>query len=280
MSSATSNIIISASSDIGAALCRRWLDQGSNVFGTFRNRSEAVDELEGKGAWMASCDLSNSDSIQVACSNLKDICPKWDTIVMCPGLIEPVGPFAECDFDEWEDSFRVNFTGQLRIIHELLPSRNLSAPYGPCILLFAGGGTNNATLNYSSYTVSKIALIKMCELMDAEVPDTRFVIIGPGWVKTKIHESTLRVGEQAGENYWKTIEKLQGDECTPMNSVLDCCDWAVGTPREVIGGRNFSVVHDEWNTGPLAVQTLQDPDMYKLRRHGNAWISNGTHRLE
>ena len=270
-----SAIIISASSDIGTALCHRWLGRGWNVFGTYRTKSKAVEDLQTEGATLVRCGLASTISIQDACANLRTLCPEWDTLVLCPGLVEPVGPFAESDFDKWEDSVRVNFTSQLRIVHELLPSRNLLAPGSPCVLLFAGGGTNNATLNYSAYTISKIALIKMCELLDAEMPDTRFVIIGPGWVKTKIHNSTLQAKEKAGENYQKTIEKLTSGECTPMDSILECCDWVVSAPREVVGGRNFSVVYDEWNTGPLTEQIQQDPDMYKLRRHGNAWTANG-----
>ena len=120
--------------------------------------------------------------------------------MLCPGTQEPAGPFVTCNFDAWEESVRVNFTGQIRIIQELLPTRRVHPALEPLVLLFAGGGTNNATVNYSAYTISKIALIKMCELLDAEVPDTRFAILGPGWVKTKIHEATLRVGAQAGAN--------------------------------------------------------------------------------
>lgn len=47
----------------------------------------------------------------------------------------------------------------MRVIHGLLPCRRAGSAPGPCVLLFAGGGTNSATINYSAYTVSKIAFI-------------------------------------------------------------------------------------------------------------------------
>ncbi len=262
-------IIISASSDIGTAMSRRWLTYGWNIFGTYRTRSRAVSELENDGIKLVRCDLSSIKSIRDACDNLRILCPQWDALVMCPATQDPVGPFVECDFSEWEESIRANFISQMRIIHELLPSRRLSSTLGPCVLFFAGAGANNAPPNYSAYVVSKIALTKMCELLDSEVPDTRFVIIGPGWVKTKIHQQTLKAGVRAGPNYKRTMEKMAGNECTPMNQVLDCCEWLINTPRELVGGRNFSVVFDKWGTKELEEKLSQEPDMYKLRRYGN-----------
>jgi len=267
-----SAIIISASSDIGTAMSQRWLARGWNVLGTYQTRSQAVDELEAHGVKVVRCDLSDPQSVRDACSALRALCPAWDVLVMCPGTQNPVGAFVECNFDEWEESVRINFTSQMRIIHELLPSRQVNSTLEPCVLLFAGGGTNNAPVNYSAYTISKIALIKMCELLDAEVLDTRFVIVGPGWVKTKIHESTLKAGARAGTNYQRTIQKLASDECTPMDQVLDCCDWVVDAPRESVSGRNFSVAFDMWGTEELAQRLAEEPNMYKLRRYGNDWL--------
>lgn len=267
-----SAIIISASSDIGMAMSRRWQTCGWNVCGTFRTRSQAVDELHAKGVKLVHCDLSNAQSVRDACSKLRTLCPQWDVLVLCPGSQDPVGSFLECNFDEWEESIKVNFTSQMRVIHELLPSRRDNSPLGACVLLFAGGGTNNATVNYSAYTISKIASIKICELLDAEMRDTRFAIIGPGWVKTKIHNSTLRAGERAGANYHRTVQKLDSEKCTPMDQVLDCCDWLIDAPRELISGRNFSVVFDQWGTDALARLLSEQPDVYKLRRYGNDWL--------
>ena len=267
-----SAIIISISSDIGTAISRRWLTRGWNIFGTYRTKTKSVSELQGHEVNPVYCDLSYLQSIRDACSSLNILCPKWDILVMCPGAQDPIGSFIECDFDDWEESIRLNFTAQMRIIYELLPSRRINSEFGPCVLLFAGGGTNSAPINYSAYTISKIALIKMCELLDAEILDTRFVIVGPGWVKTKIHESTLKAGARAGANYQRTIKKLANFECTPMDQVLDCCDWVVNSPRELVSGRNFSVAFDMWETEELKRRLSEEPNMYKLRRFGNGWL--------
>ena len=265
-------IIISASSDIGAAMSLRWVSKGWSVSGTYRTDAPLVNSLMSEGVKLIRCDLRDRTSIINACSRLTDERPEWDVLVIAPGTQDPVGPFLELDFDDWEESILVNFTAQMRMIHSLLPTRRWDSELEPCVLLFAGGGTNNAPVNYSGYIISKIAQIKMCELLDAEIPSVRFVIVGPGWVKTKIHESTLTAGSRlAGDNFRRTVEMLESDNLTPMDDVLDCCDWLIKSPREQISGRNFSVVYDSWGSKELQSQLERDSDMYKLRRSGNDW---------
>ena len=266
-----SAIIVSASSDIGLALSKRWLYYEWKVFGTYRTSSSATKELQEQGVYLTSCDLSKEASMSKACKELRSKCSQWDILVLAPGTVNPIGPFLSSDFSEWEKSIQVNFTAQLRVIHELLKTRKNNGVFSPLVLFFAGGGTNNATINFSAYTVSKIALIKICELLAAEIDDTRFAIIGPGWVKTKIHTQTLQAGEKAGNSYQQTLKKYENEDWTPMQKVLDCCDWAVLASKEVISGRNFSVVYDAWNTNELENALLADPNMYKLRRSGNNW---------
>jgi NAD(P)-dependent dehydrogenase (short-subunit alcohol dehydrogenase family) len=264
-------IIISASSDIGSALSTRWSSNYWDVYGTYRTASPAAKALEGRGVKLVYCDLASADSIKKACTELRGLCPQWDALVICPGVLQPIGAFTAVDFDEWEESIKINFGSQMRLIHELLPTRRAQSAPEPIVILFAGGGTNSAPVNYSAYTVSKIGLIKMVELLDTEIPDTRFAIIGPGWVKTKIHDATLAAGKRAGSNYQSTVQRLAADDFIPINDVLDCCDWLVDAQRKIISGRNFSVAHDQWGTEALEEQLAANPDMYKLRRSGNDW---------
>ena len=272
MISDRSAIIISASSDIGMAISQHWLTRDWKIFGTYRTRSQAVNDLAAHGVSLVHCDLSDSQSVNDACSQLRKLCPNWNVLALCPGMLDPIGAFADCNFPEWEESVKVNFTSQMRIIHELLPTRHGNSVVEPSMLLFAGGGTNDAPVNYSAYTASKVALIKMCELLAAEIPDARFVIVGPGWVKTKMHDSTLGAGARAGANYHRTVERLSSDKFTSMDEVLDCCDWLIEAPRGVMNGRNFSVTYDMWGTEELASRLIEEPNMYKLRRHGNDWM--------
>ena len=260
-------IILSISSDIGFALANDWIEKGYNVSGTYRNYSDKCKDLELMGVELIECDLENLVSTEDAISNFikKE---GWDVLVLAAGTQDPVSSFEDCKFNQWENSIMANFTGQLRFLHGMLPNRNIKKNLTPSVLFFAGGGTNNATLNYSAYTISKIASIKMCELLDAEILDTSFTILGPGWVKTKIHQSTISAKEKAGNNYSKTLEMFENDNFFAMSEVVACCEWIINSKRELVGGRNFSAVFDPWRSEKINIIAEND-DYYKLRRFGN-----------
>lgn len=271
-SSPQTAIVIGASSDIGTAMCNQWRARDWSISGTFRSRSAPVDSLEARGVKLSHCELSEPQSVNRACDQLAKWSPNWNVLVLGPGNQEPVGPFHECNFDEWENSIRVNFTSQMRFVHRLLPFRS-KGPNPPTVLFFAGGGTNNAPTNYSAYIESKIALIKMTEILDAEVPDTRFLIVGPGWVKTKIHQATIDAGAKAGANLQRTLDRLASTNLIPMEQVLEGCDWLIAAPKDAVGGRNFSIEFDKWGDDSLLETLRSDPNFCKLRRAGNVEVA-------
>lgn len=261
-------IIISASSDIGSAICEDWHKKNWQVLGTYRTLSSTVQKLMRQGIDLIPCDLLDSKSLENASIELQRKMSCWDTLLFASGLMEPIGLFSEVDFSKWENGLNVNLIKPLQIVHKLLPYRNKNQK--PTVIFFAGGGTNNAVTHYSSYTLSKIALIKMCELLAAEIEDTRFVIVGPGWVKTKIHQETLKAKEKAGKNLQRTLERLKGFDWVSMDEVIQCCNYLATTSCNAISGRNFSLVYDSWGTAQLEKELEEDSHMYKLRRYKNS----------
>ena len=161
----------------------------------------------------------------------------------------------------------------MQILQKFIPSANTKNNSSPVCLFFAGGSTNNASKNYSAYTISKIASIKMVELLDAELPDISFTILGPGPVNTKIHQATLNTSfEKIGEYYDKTKNMLDNNLCYPIENVIKCCDWLIHQKRSLIGGRNFSAVHDPWDQSKIS-KISSNPDLFKLRRYGNDFFN-------
>jgi FkbM family methyltransferase len=262
-------IILSISSDLGTALANAWLDAGITVVGTYRTESPTLDVLRARGVALVECDLLDRASVDQAIVKLQAAVIDWDVLVVAAGTLSPVGPFIECAFDDWERSIAANLMMPLRMVQGLMRSRRRSSKLGPIVLFFAGSGTNNAVTNFSAYTLSKIACIKMVELLDAEVQDARFAILGPGWVKTKIHKAVLVAGTRAGSNFDLTKRLFESNGGVPVNRVVECCEWLIGAPRIAISGRNFSLVHDSWEKPELLELLANDQDMYKLRREGN-----------
>ena len=257
--------ILGGSADIGVELAARYLDAGCQVALTYRRR-EALDRLAGRPGFAAiPCDVASPDSIAAAAAEFAHLGWRWDKFLSIVGTMEPIGPFFELDFAAWSRSITVNAIGQLHVLHALYPHRRQPGEVGA--MFMAGGGTNNPFTNYSAYAASKIFLIKMAELLDDEAPDLNVFVVGPGFVRTKIHDETLGPSARPGANRQKTLDFLDTPG-TSHDDIFACIEWCFDQGRAVAGGRNFSVVHDPWRDGGVALKAALggDSNLYKMRR--------------
>lgn len=257
--------ILAASADIGLELSERLIADGWHVVGTAR-KSDRLEAIRQRPEFtFLPCDLSDRDSMRSLISAYSELGHPWDLFISTAGTMAPIGSFFDLDFDQWELSFTINATAQLRVLHGIWPYRRQDAIVD--VMLMAGGGTNNPFTNYSAYCASKITLIKMCELLDDEEPGLNIFILGPGFVQTRIHQETLRAKSNAGDGYAKTLEFLETPG-TSLHDIYGHMSWCMAQGRETCGGRNFSTVHDPWrdNGQSLGRRLRGDPDAFRLRR--------------
>jgi len=260
--------ILGITSDIGRELGLRFMSDGWRVTGTYRPQADR-DSLPAAFK-LFECDLSSAESVATFVEKYRRQDCQWDVFIVAAGTEEPIGSFWECDGDAWDKAIAINALAPLRALRALWPNRNTTAR--PAVAFFSGAGTNNAAPAYSAYSSSKIFLIKMCELLDAESPDTSFFIVGPGIVRTKIHDQTLRAADRSGPNYKKVVDFLGSENPgTSHDDIYSCLRWCLELPKEAIGGRNISIVYDPWRNGgeALSAALVAAPDLYKLRRFGN-----------
>jgi NAD(P)-dependent dehydrogenase (short-subunit alcohol dehydrogenase family) len=305
-------VMISITSDIGAAMARRYVADGHRVIGSYRTAPSADAHEALSACELHHCDLADAQSMTRFADLVAAAARPWDQLVFCAGDPLPLQSFFECDFDAWHDSVEVNCLAPLRLLHALYPLRrratslsngptaecttqhetqhetecaikretrsataNMSGPDAatgsiPTVVFFAGGGMNNAVRNFSAYTVSKVMLAKTCELIAHEFPDLRIVIVGPGWVRTKIHDRILEHVAADDPRAAQTRDFLSETSGTDPDAIYDMIAWLARQDPALVSGRNFSVVHDAWQQGAtLLDQLAADPDALKLRRRGD-----------
>lgn len=262
-------MIASISSDIGAFLARRFLENKHNVYGTYRNPAHIPKDFHGTGMRLFKCDVDSNVDVENLKKELRNQGIKWDLFISAVGTLEPIGRFFELDFAKWEKSVVTNSISQLRLLHGIYDLRSGNRMSN--VIFFAGGGTNGPFDNFSAYCIGKMALIKMCELLDSEYPDLHISILGTGWVRTKIHNQTLAAGGKSGDNFERTQKFLEtGFSGTSLSDIAECIEWCIAAPKSATSGRNVSIVHDEWREGRDLLFALEsDRDKFKLRRSGN-----------
>jgi len=256
-------IILSISSDIGLELSKNFTIKNFEVFGTY-NKSIPNTDIPNKNLLKIDIKDFNSENFKNWLENIGE----WDVFISCIGNLNPVGKLSNINSSEWVDSVAQNSTFQIGALLNALKYRNLKG--SPSVIFFAGGGTNSATEFYSAYTIGKICLIKSVELLDYEIEDTKFTILGPGWVRTKIHNQTLKAKSNAGMNYKKTLDMLtKPNKFNPIKKVIDDVFKIIELPKELVSGRNFSSVHDDLSLKKLKELYSIDKDFYRLRRNLN-----------
>ena len=259
-------VVVSASSDIGLAVAENWVKSGHSVVGTFRNYSSRP-MLKAVGITPIRCNLSRQLSAKLAAQRIlrKGTRSGIDCLLLSAGTQLPIGRFGDTSFNDWRASLNVNFLAQLGIVRDLMPAlRN-----GCRVIFFAGGGTNSATERYSAYTISKIASIKICELLAFEYPNLNFFSVGPGWIRTKIHNETLQAGASAGDGLDRTVRQLASGSMLSIGSLVSRINWLINQKPQIVTGRNFSASHDPLGDERLMDMLERDGEMFKLRRHGN-----------
>jgi len=169
-----------------------------------------------------------------------------------------------------EKSFDVNFFGPLELVQFLIKRQRKAKKEGR-VIFFAGGGVNSSTPKFSSYTLAKIALIKATELLDSEIDEFVFSILGPGWVKTKIHNEVIKNGQDAELAFEETNRRFESNSFNSMQDVTNFIDWVLKAPAEIVSGKNFSIEHDPIENQNLLDMLSNNDAFFKLRRFGNDW---------
>ena len=256
-------IILSISSEIGGSLANKLVQKGYEVYGTY-NKSTPNLDLSSKN--LLKLDIKDYNSKKYL--DWVESIGEWNLFISCIGSQEPIGKFSSINVEEWVEGIAENSTYQIAALLNALKFRAKEIESN--VIFYAGGGTNSATPFYSAQTLGKISLIKATELLDEEIKDVKFTILGPGWVKTKIHNSTIKAKLKAGINYEKTIHMLNSPKkLNSIEKVVDDTLKLINLPRDLVSGRNFSSVHDDISKKNLERLKNLDINFYKLRRNLN-----------
>lgn len=117
--------ILSASSDIGRGLMRRYLAAGTTVVGTYR-RMGALNEFDGHPhAHLIELDMERPDQFDRVKLYLEEHDLSWDLLIASNATMEPIGPFLTVDDDEWERSIIANAFRPCRLVKTIYPMRRM-----------------------------------------------------------------------------------------------------------------------------------------------------------
>lgn len=254
-------IVAGITSDIGAYIAQKYISEGHKVFGTYRKLTEDMRMIL-KGADLQQCDFSSTESINNLIEVIKNKKLRWDIFISAVGVMEPIDRFESVLFDKWESNIYVNTVSQLRLLNGILSCRRENA----CVYFMTSKGINDTFPNHSAYCLSKIMLVKMCELLDDEIDDCRFIAFNPGFIRTKIIDQEPEIYKSSGTG----VHEDDYDE-KEKDKVFRFIEWSSHIEKNIISGRNYFVKYDEWGEAGFTKFLTEKEDTYKLRRSRDTW---------
>jgi NAD(P)-dependent dehydrogenase (short-subunit alcohol dehydrogenase family) len=266
-------LITGASRGLGLALAEAFWAQGADLFILGRSGDSLSTVARGlrQGAhetqrigWLA-VDLRDASAPQRIFQGLRDFSGRLDVLVNNAAILGPIGPLADNDWTEWQNTFHINFLAPAAICRESIACMRDT---GGVILNISGGGATAPRPFFSAYGAAKAALVRFSETLAAEVKQQRIRVncIAPGAMNTQMTAAVLSAGPQlSGEaEYRKAID--QSREATPPELAAELAVYLASDDCSLITGRLISAAWDPWRDLHCRAAELESTDIYTLRR--------------
>lgn len=180
-------LITGVSRNIGKSICKKFLQEGYNVLGTYNNSVEAAEQLQRENANLTlfRVDFCNDESTTLFIEKMKNY--RFDVIVNNAGTMnctddgDIVHEFRNFNLIDFDKVMRCNFYAPLRICIELQDNIN----YGGTIINITSTDGMLATYASISYSASKAALINVTKTLGNDFyPKNKVSVVGiaPGWI--------------------------------------------------------------------------------------------------
>lgn len=208
-------------------------------------------------------DVTDAAAVSRAFKEIERSMGAIDVLVNNAAVLKPFGPLWENDADEWWRGVEVNVRGPMLCAQAVLPQM-IARRRGRIINVSSGAGAMGAPY-YSSYIVSKTALIRMTECLALETAAHGLAIfaISPGTVRTAMSEYSLQSPEgQRWLPWYRRVFKEHIDVPAerPARLVLELASGKA----DALSGR-FLSVFDDLELLLRHSAELEEQDLYTLR---------------
>jgi NAD(P)-dependent dehydrogenase (short-subunit alcohol dehydrogenase family) len=240
-------IVTGASSGIGRATARLFLDKGDRV-ALLGRRREALDEsagtfLEGGSAIVVPADLSNEDETEAAVAKSVELMGGLDLLVNAAGILKS-GDIGKTSLGLWDETMNINLRSVFHIMKLAVP--HLERSKGNIVNVSSVTGTRSFP-GVLAYCVSKSAVDQLtrCAALELAPKGIRVNGVNPGVVVTELH----RAGGMDQEAYARFIDHSKSTH--PLGRVgepgeiadliyflaSESAGWITGDTISIDGGR-------------------------------------------
>ena len=244
-------VVTGASSDIGSAIVKRFVEEGANVVMVGR-KMESLEKVRSEiknnstRTVAISCDITNESQVIQTVDQISDHYGKIDILVNSAGLINDPKHFHEMPDSEWASLIDTNLIGTFRITRAVL--NKMYEQKSGCIINIGSISSERAIpkVHLTVYCATKAAISMFTKGIAVEYArrNIRCNCINPGIINSGMIKPYLNYPEAR-----KVLENRQplnriGEPVDVANAAVylasDEANWISGIILDVDGGKSAS----------------------------------------
>ena len=190
-------LITGASRGIGAAVARRYAQEGAHIIavartvGALEELDDDILHLTGQSATLVPMDITDAEKIDQMGALINHRFGRLDILVGNAGILGILSPLGHIDPKIWDQVIAVNLTANWRLLRAMDPLLN-SSDAGRAIFVTSTVGAE-ARAYWGAYAVSKAALEMMTRTYAKEIATTpiRVNLVNPGGTRTQMRSQAM-----------------------------------------------------------------------------------------
>lgn len=261
-------VVTGAGRGIGRALAQKLASGGACVGVIARNEKELAETVRlitqsGGRARALAADVADPAAVQRAIRSVESSFGPIDALVNNAGVVTPFGPFWENEADGWWRGLEVNLHGAALCTRAVLPGM-VERRRGRIVNVCSGAATT-ASPFYSSYIVSKTALLRLteCLALETQIHGVAVFAISPGTVRTSMTEYSLNSAD--GQKWLPWFRRIFDENIdVPMERPVQLIQNLLSGQFDALSGRMLSVF-DDLETMRREVSQIEQQNLYSLK---------------
>lgn len=265
--------IIGSTGKIGLSLAEKYLKKGHNLNLFFRSnfkkkiiKNELDFSTYKKKINLLKFSSENENELIKSLKKNRVIFNKTDLLIITTGEKGEINNFFKSSIKKFKKTFFTNFMFYVVLFRNLF---SIIKAKKMLIILFSGGGSTSYRNSFASYSLSKLCLVKLTEIMSNEIENKRirFNILAPGIIYSNMTKQILK---NKNKNLKKEILKIKNNikySEKNLSKIYETINFLLSNKGKKISGKFISSAWDKiYELKTKKINELIKSDKYTLRR--------------
>lgn len=268
-------IIFGASGSIGSFLLKKYFDKKHNLLLFLKDKKKLkslAKKYQSRGSQIIKYEIIDFDKffeLKKKLERNKSFIQNANLIISTIGIQGEIKNFFDLNLEKFNGVFKINFFSQVLLFKNIY--RFIKKNKDTSIILFSGGGVTGLRPNFSPYVLSKIALVKLVEILAFEFKNKNLRInaISPGIIDSKMTRLIIKSNKKnINLNEIKKIKKEIVNSKKSLEKVYKLINLLIEKKGKKISGKIISSRWDPFNQWKKRdIKRLMNHDVYTLRRN-------------